>query len=165
MDAMTGLAVADREGGRGGVTAARLAGLFTPQQLDAAIDRAGRRSEGVIAWFLGAPMNRPGNAGGHASAGIEFVVEFFVPPQLIERFAAELETALLRASGEYALGRRVGLLAAPVIRVVQSGTFHQWRIAFRETDEAIRTARWSADRELLESVLHQSQVGWSEFLG
>ena len=162
MDSMTGLGVVDREDGRGGVMAARLGGMFTPQQLDAAIDRAGRRSEGVIAWFLAAPAN---SAGDPASAALELLVEFFVPPHLIESFAAALDSALMRASQEYARARRMGLFGAPVIRVVHAGTFHQWRIVFRKTDEALRTARWSPDRQVLDSVLHQSQVGWSEFLG
>ena len=140
-----------------------LAQMFTPEQLDAAMDRAARCPRATVAVFAAAPIE--GWADQDAAEGfaaIEFVVEFFVPPASLELFHRELEGQLLRLSPRYTLGRYRGEFATCGLHAIAAGTFHQYRITCRTSAADQRDSRWSPDRLLLDGILHQSRTGWRE---
>lgn len=142
----------------------RLAGLFTPADLDRVIDRAARACKCVVAVFAAAPAHcwNEHCAGGECVA-VEWAVEFLVPPASLETFHRELEAQLLRASQAYVVGRSRGLFAPCILRNVPGGTFHQHRVAAK-CDGPMTDAdhRWSADHGYVGAVLHQARIGWHE---
>ena len=141
----------------------RLAGLFTPDQLDQAMDRAARQARATVAVFAAAPADTWNE---HCTAGecaaVEFVVEFFVPPPSLEQFHRELEAQLLRLSPDYLRGRSRGVFATCVLRQVSVGTFHQHRVAAKVCGLPPCDRRWSRDRGHVEGVLRQARTGWRE---
>lgn len=140
-----------------------LADLFTSEQLDTAMDRAARASHATVAVFAAAPVNcRDQKSQDGASAAVEFVVEFFVPPSSMDLFHRELESQLLQASTPYVDGRYRGEFAACVLHSILVGTFHQYRITCRTSAAEQRQVRWSRDRILLDGILHQARTGWRE---
>jgi hypothetical protein len=127
------------------------------RQLDAAIDYAARVCSATVSEFLAAPIQ------GDAPRGLEVAVEFFVPPGCpAERFASELDRALVRRSIEYAALRLAG--DAPPLRVtaLPPGAFHQWRAAWKVDRAAQHARRWADDRRLIDGILHQALTGWRE---
>ncbi len=115
-------------------------------RLDRAIESAAGSSGAVIVDYL-ATTHR--NAVGSA---IELAIEFFVPPASSEQFATALTRELSGAGAD----------AAPIVHSLPPGALHQWRFAFRCTPDFQRRHRWTADRTLVASVLHQADQGFRE---
>jgi hypothetical protein len=53
------------------------------------------------------------------------------------------------------------------VRIVMlpPGTFHQWRVAWKVGRMQQHDGRWSANRDMLESVLRQGLEGLREMVG
>lgn len=128
------------------------------RQLDEAVDYAARVSRATVSEFLAAPSA----AASATPPAIEVAVEFFVPPTSGDAFARELDRALTRRSLAYAAARRAGEIEAIRVRAIPAGTFHQWRSAWKVSSRAQHEHRWSADRGLLDGLLHQARTGWRE---
>ena len=140
---------------------ARLAGLFTGEQLDGVMDRAAAASKAVVSVFAASPVdcwNEQCDTG--ESAAVEWVVEFFVPPPSLEIFHEALEAQLQRASRAYASERSRGVFAQCVMRTVSGGIFHQFRVAGKCSGLMSGDWRWSRDRDYITGVLHQARIGW-----
>jgi len=136
-------------------------GLFSPGDLDVAVDGAARAARATVATFVASPIETFFN-GRLARTALEIAVEFFIPPAAKEVFAEQLEAQLLCLSDAYAQGRRQGRFAAPLLRSIPAGTFHQWRMA-RHCDETVQHAdRWTRQRRTLNSLLDQARVGFRE---
>jgi hypothetical protein len=85
---------------------------FTPEMLDLAIDRTARSVRAVVKMFTAAPVDCwNGRFVDGECAAVEFAVELFVPPLLVEQFDRELEGQLQRLSPEYVASRTRGLFA------------------------------------------------------
>ena len=112
------------------------------------------------------PWPQSGRPGGaiHPCVAVQVAVEFLVPPVSVEFFRMGLDLQLSERSVAYAQGRRTGQLAAPLIWTVPSGTFHQWRVAWRHSDQEQRSARWSPHDQWVQSILQQARVGWRDAL-
>jgi hypothetical protein len=129
------------------------------RQVDEAVDYAARVTRGTVSEFLASP--RPAHVDG-TPAAVDLAVEFFVPPDSAEAFAAEFDRALTRRSLTYSAGRRSGQLAPARVTVIPGGTFHQWRSAWKVSACSQHEHRWSADRQMLEGLIRQAQTGWRE---
>ena len=139
----------------------RLAGLFTGDQLDAAMDRAAGASRAVVAVFAASPVDCWNeHCDGGEAAAVEWVIEFFVPPPSLEQFHRELESQLLQMSRTYVAGRTRGAFAPCVLRNVAGGTFHQYRYATKCGGLPVGDWRWSVNRDYVTGVMHQARVGW-----
>jgi hypothetical protein len=140
-------------------TPGALASLADRRQVDEAVDYAARVCRATVSEFLASPELAADAA--HRPA-VELALEFFVPPASHETFAREFDRAMARRSMDYAAARRAGLVAAARLTVIAAGTFHQWRSAWRVTPRRQHDGRWSADRRLLDGLLHQARTGWHE---
>ncbi|HYE18954.1 MAG TPA: GH3 auxin-responsive promoter family protein [Tepidisphaeraceae bacterium] len=136
----------------------QLFALTDPRQIDEAIDYAARVHRATVGEFVAAPS--PVGAAG--LPWVELAIEFFVPPESVAALATEVDRALTRRSMEYAAARRSDQVGPVRVAVVPPATFHQWRVAWRIAPADTRAGRWSADRAVLESVLHQARTGWRE---
>ena len=137
--------------------------LFSPEQLDVAIDIAARCAHATVALFGAAPgIATRRSSGLQDGVAMEFVIEFFVPPESLEDFHRELETQLVRMSPGYQLRRNVGDLERCIVQRVPAGTFHQYRIASRVTPQAVRGGRWSGGRDVVDGVLVHARSGWHD---
>jgi hypothetical protein len=130
------------------------------RQMDEAVDYAARVAKATVGEFLAAPAPRESGS----LPSIDVAIEFFVPPAAPEKFALELDRALVRRSLEYSAARRTEQVAAMRVSVVPPGTFHQWRTAWRLSPRHPHNHRWTADRQDLDSILRQAQTGWRELL-
>jgi hypothetical protein len=140
--------------------ARRIWELARVQQIDEAVDYTARVCKATVAEFLCAP--------GRASEGslplIDAAVEFFVPPQSLEKFTSELDRALIRRSLEYSAARRSEQIGAIRVITLPPGAFHQWRIIWKMDAAAYHQQRWHADRTTLESLIRQADEGFRELL-
>jgi hypothetical protein len=143
----------------GNASAQRLAGTFTAEQLDMAMDIAARASEAVVSIFAAAPLDCWEK---NESVAIEFAVEFMVPPSSLDLFHRGLEAQLHRISPRYLTGRYRGEISLSVLRCIPGGAFHQHRIICGSTADDQRDARWSPDRGLVDEIVHQAQIGWRD---
>ncbi|HSI33388.1 MAG: GH3 auxin-responsive promoter family protein [Phycisphaerae bacterium] len=136
----------------------QLFALAEAKQIDEAIDYAARVHRATVGEFVAAPS--PIGAAG--LPWVELAIEFFVPPESVAALATDVDRALTRRSMEYAAARRSDQVGPVRVAVVPPATFHQWRVAWRIAPADTRAGRWSADRAVLESVLHQARTGWRE---
>jgi hypothetical protein len=134
--------------------------LADVRQLEEAADYAARSTKATVAEFVAAPALRESGS----LPAIDVLVEFFVPPVDAERFAVELDRALIRRSLEYSAARRTEQVASLRVTAIPGGTFHQWRKAWGVDSRAHHDNRWAAGRQTLEAVLRQAEVGWRELL-
>jgi hypothetical protein len=124
-------------------------------QLDEAVDYAARVCKAVVGEFLAAP-------GGGGQRAMEVAIEFLVPPSSVERFAEELDRAMVRRSLGYSADRREGRTGAAQVTVLPSGAFHQWRAAWRQDARVQRARRWSVTRQFIDGIVQQARTGWRE---
>src|SRR5260370_36233252 len=139
----------------------RLAEIFTAEQLDAAMDRAGRSAQAVVAAFAAAPTDCSviGESANGVSAAIEFAIEFLVPPCSLDLFHRELEAQLLRDSVQYVASRYRGEFAPCMVHEIPAGAFHQHRLVWRFAAERQSSLPWSRGRELVDGVLRLARLG------
>jgi hypothetical protein len=126
---------------------------------DEAVDYAARVSRGTVCEFLAAP-SVPGR---DDRPRIELAIEFFVPPCSLDCFADELDRALIRRSLEYGAARRNQWAERVHVTPLAPSLFHQWRSAWKVTHKSQHGHRWSADRGMLDQVLHYAATGWGEY--
>lgn len=138
-----------------GVQEEQLADLFCVRDLDAAMDRAARRSYAMVAEYLAAPLMAEGGQD-HPS------LEFFVPAAITDSFAQYLEMHLRQICPRYAAWRDSGCFGPLSLHTVPSGTFHQWRMSWENLPALVPQKRWQDDRFLMESILWQVRMGWSD---
>jgi GH3 auxin-responsive promoter len=134
--------------------------LADPRQIDEAMAYAARIVGATVGEFIAAPGLRETGS----LPSIDVALEFLVPPPAPEKFAVELDRALIRRSLEYSAARRTEQVAAMRVTFLPPGTFHQWRSAWRINPRQHRNPRWTIDRQDLESVIRQGQTGWRELL-
>jgi hypothetical protein len=137
----------------------RLAGTFSAEQLDMAMDIAARSSEAIVSIFAAAPLDCSEK---NESVAIEFAVEFMVPPCSIDLFHRALEAQLLRISPRYLTSRYRGEFRPSVLRCIPGGAFHQHRVVCGATAREQRDARWSLERGLVDGITHQARIGWRD---
>lgn len=123
------------------------------------MDGAARRSHATVAEYLAAPLV---TEGGQERPSIEFAIEFFVPAAIPDSFGQYLETQLREGCPGYASGRNIGSYGPLVLHTVPSGTFHQWRMSWDKAQVMVAQKRWQGDRFLMESILWQVRMGWSD---
>lgn len=126
--------------------------LLTVPVLDAAMAAAAKRTGSTVAVFAAGPA-----ADG---ASLQVAAEFVVPPVSLGAFAEELD-AELSGWAPYRAAR-AGLLGAVDVKPLPAGTFHQWRHIWGRSGRFLADSRLRADRQLLDGVIRQGEVGWRE---
>lgn len=134
-----------------------LSEILTADQLAGAIALAAQSTNCVIGEHVAAPRwpIQPLHL-----ESVEAAIDFLVPPLDLPQFAHALDHHLMGLCPAYATHRYGGSLQLPLIQSVPAGTVHQWRHIWKKSHRT--SLGWSCSRDILDGVLHQSQIGWRE---
>ena len=87
------------------------------------------------------------------SGGHEWLIEFKNPPESLEKFTRDLDTALKKVNSDYEAKRTAALtLGMPVVRAVPPGTFYKWLKSKGKLGGQNKIPRLANNREYLEHI-------------
>ncbi|MBK7382503.1 MAG: GH3 auxin-responsive promoter family protein [Flavobacteriales bacterium] len=120
------------------------------ENADRGIEAACEATGAVVAEYTAAPIYMDSDAqGGH-----EWAIEFEKTPSSIDRFTEVLDITMRSLNSDYDAKRKGDLaLHAPLIRVVDRGTFHAWMRERGKLGGQNKMPRLSNDRALIGSLL------------
>jgi hypothetical protein len=125
------------------------------ENAETAITEACRETSAVISNFTAAPRYlEGGQKGAH-----EWVMEFIKPPEDKARFVEVLDSTLRKINSDYDAKRYKSLaLEAPVLYVVEEGTFYQWMKKRGKLGGQNKVPRLSNSREYIDDLLETMNV-------
>ncbi len=120
------------------------------ENAEAAITKACEATGAIIDNFTAAPVYlQEGKKGGH-----EWIVEFKVKPHDLATFTRVLDTTLRSINSDYDAKREHDLaLVAPVVHIVEEGTFYTWMKKRGKLGGQNKVPRLSNSREYVEDIL------------
>jgi hypothetical protein len=127
------------------------------EEVEQAVARACAQTGSEVVEFTVAPVYPDGDAG---RARHEWVVEFRRAPTSLADFNRVLDAALAGMNTDYRTKRagEVGM-AAPVLSVVPTGTFHRWLAGRGQLGDQHKVPRVANHRDVLDGVLAAARVG------
>ena len=122
---------------------------------DRGIEAACAATGAVVSEYTAAPVYMEGDArGGH-----EWAIEFEQEPSSLTDFMGTLDATLRSLNSDYDAKRRGDMaLLAPVVHILEHGTFHAWLRGRGKLGGQHKVPRLSNDRVLLESLLAPVQA-------
>ncbi len=125
------------------------------ENADQGIEAACKATGAVVLEYTAGPVYMEGDAkGGH-----EWVIEFDVLPEGMERFVEVLDSTMRGLNSDYDAKRRGDLaLVSPLVHPVPSGTFHAWMKQRGKLGGQNKVPRLSNDRSYLEEILQKPAV-------
>lgn len=117
---------------------------------DRGIEEACKATGAVVSEYTAGPVYMDASAKGSH----EWVVEFSTPPDSMEHFVEELDTALRSVNSDYDAKRKADMaLLFPIVHSMPSGTFHAWMRQRGKLGGQNKVPRLSNDRSYLEELL------------
>jgi hypothetical protein len=125
------------------------------ENAEAAITEACNKTGAIINNFTAAPVYlEAGNKGGH-----EWLVEFEVQPDSMEKFIQVLDSKLREVNSDYDAKRYKDMaLVAPKVNAVPEGTFYNWMKKRGKLGGQNKVPRLSNSREYVEDILEMLQT-------
>ena len=118
---------------------------------DKAISIAAERTGTVVTDYTAAPIYFTE----HSNGGHEWLIEFAQPPENLDKFTEELDTALKSINSDYEAKRHKGIaLRMPLVRALPSGSFSEWLRSKNKMGGQHKVPRLSNDRKIIEEILN-----------
>ena len=118
---------------------------------DKAISIAAERTDTVVTDYTAAPIYFTE----HSNGGHEWLIEFAQPPENLDKFTEELDTALKSINSDYEAKRHKGIaLRMPLVRALPSGSFSEWLRSKNKMGGQHKVPRLSNDRKIIEEILN-----------
>jgi hypothetical protein len=118
---------------------------------DKAITIAAQKTQSVVRDYTAAPVYFTKDSNG----AHEWLIEFEKPPQNLQRFIVELDTALKNANSDYEAKRHKDIaLRMPKVHVLPAGTFTKWLRSINKVGGQHKVPRLSNERKILEEILN-----------
>jgi hypothetical protein len=116
---------------------------------DMAITIACGKTNALVNDYTAAPIYFSGNTNG----AHEWMIEFETPPQNLDEFIYELDTALQNCNSDYEAKRYKNIaLRLPIVKAVSKGTFNQWLKNKGKLGGQHKVPRLSNNRTVLEEI-------------
>lgn len=120
------------------------------ENAESAITEACEITGAVIENFTAAPIHFTDQSGG----GHEWVIEFQVPPDSLERFAVILDKKLREINSDYDSKRHKDIaMRMPLLHSASPGTFYQWMKQRGKLGGQNKVPRLANNREYLDDIL------------
>lgn len=117
---------------------------------DKAISIAAERTNTVVTDYTAAPIYFTE----HSNGGHEWLIEFAQPPENLDKFTEELDTALKSINSDYEAKRHKGIaLRMPLVRALPSGSFSEWLRSKNKMGGQHKVPRLSNDRKIIEEII------------
>ncbi len=117
---------------------------------DKAIAIASEKTGAVVSDYTAAPVYFSDSSNG----AHEWLVEFYTPPDNLDRFTEELDTALKTINSDYEAKRHKNIaLRLPILHALPRGTFTNWMRSKGKLGGQHKVPRLSNERTALEEIL------------
>ncbi len=117
---------------------------------DKAIAIASEKTGAVVSDYTAAPVYFSDSSNG----AHEWLVEFYTPPDNLDRFTEELDTALKTINSDYEAKRHKNIaLRLPILHALPRGTFNNWMRSKGKLGGQHKVPRLSNERTALEEIL------------
>ncbi len=129
------------------------------ENADDALSVACKETGATILDYSAAPVFMEGkDSGGH-----EWVIEFSVPPDNIDRFAKIMDNRLKELNSDYEAKRHKDMaLRPPIIRVARKGLFYDWLKSKGKLGGQNKVPRLSNTRGIMEELLQLNTLNTAE---
>jgi hypothetical protein len=116
---------------------------------DRAVQLACKATGAILKEYTAAPVYMSETEPGH-----EWLLEFEAPPDCMLRFAEVLDQELKSCNSDYEAKRQGDLaLKMPKVRMMPSGTFHEWMKMRGKLGGQHKVPRLSNDRKFIDEIL------------
>lgn len=117
---------------------------------DKAISIAAEKTNSIVTDYTAAPIYFTEQSNG----AHEWLIEFAKPPESLETFTAELDTALKNINSDYEAKRQKSIaLRMPLVHALPAGSFSEWLRSINKMGGQHKVPRLSNDRKVLEEIL------------
>ena len=122
---------------------------------DKAIAIAAEKTNTIVTDYTAAPVYFTE----HSNGGHEWLIEFAEPPQNLDTFTEELDTALKNINSDYEAKRHKSIaLRMPLVRALPSGSFSEWLRSKNKMGGQHKVPRLSNDRKILEEIMKMQAI-------